>query len=99
MLAFLLARILNVGLHLTILGSIVDVDFQLHSGRVREAFIHTTIVCVCILMLAVTGYIATKLLSKNSNNFEIKVSRVPIKKPRSAPKRKPKKSGRNRKGR
>jgi len=78
MAAFLLARILSLALHLTILGSLLNVDLQLHKGRLWEALIHTAVICVCILVLAITGYVATKLLSKSADNLRIDIRRVPL---------------------
>jgi len=83
----LLARILNVTLHMTILGGLVDVDLQVHNGRVLDALTHTAVISVCILVFAIAGYIATKLLSKSTGNLRIEVTRVPMEDPKKRTRR------------
>ena len=58
-------RLLEVALHLAILGGLVDVAYLLHHGRTHEAVIHAFIAGICVVILAGAWTLARKLLVKD----------------------------------
>jgi hypothetical protein len=90
MVAAVLARVLKLALHFAIVGSVVDVDSQVHAGQLREAVIHALVVSFCILVLAGAGYIATKLLNNLApGDLRLTLNWAPKIDPDNANKRKP----------
>ena len=82
MVGVLLTRVLAITLHITILGGLVEVDHQVQNGRVIDAFTHTAVISICIVLFAVAGYFATKLLGKSADNLRIDIRRVPARQSR-----------------
>jgi hypothetical protein len=83
MVSALLSRILKVAFHFAIVGSVVDIEVQAHHS-LRDAVIHAVTISFCIVLIAVAGYVAMRLLSSGSGDFTVTVNWAPKKKLRAA---------------